>query len=133
MSVAYPLLKSLHIALVSASLSLFASRGLAVLWGARWPMQRVVRRASVLIDSALLAAGGGLWWMLQLNLTQHAWLLTKLILLVVYVLLGTWALKRAPTPAAKALCLALALATVGHMVGVALTKHPAGFLAGWLT
>ncbi len=132
MSAAYPLIKHLHIALVSASVALFTARGLGVLAGQRWPMWTGVRRTSVAIDTALLLAGVGLWWMLGLNLMEHGWLATKLVLLPVYVVLGSWALKRAPTWRAKAVCFALALATVGHMVAVALAHHPLGFFAQWL-
>lgn len=132
MSAAYPFIKHLHIALVSASVALFAARGLGVLAGRAWPMRAGVRRVSVAIDSALLLAGVGLWWVLGLNLMDHGWLATKLVLLPVYVVLGSWALKRAPTRRAKAVCFALALATVGHMVTVALAHHPLGLWARWL-
>ena len=129
MSAAYPLVKHIHIALVTGSVALFAARGTAVLMGKPWAMRPGVRGLSVLVDSCLLLAGLGLWWMLGLALGEHAWLLTKLVLLVVYVLLGTFALKRAPTPAAKAVFLALALATVGHMAAVAVAHHPLGLWA----
>jgi uncharacterized membrane protein SirB2 len=125
---AYPLLKSIHIALVSTSVALFAARGLAVLAGAHWPMHPVVKRGSVLIDSALLLAGVGLWWMLGHPWSGHSWLAIKLLLLPLYVVLGAWTLKRAPTWWGRALCLVLALVTVAHMVGVAVTKQPAGWL-----
>jgi uncharacterized membrane protein SirB2 len=122
----YPWLKPLHITLVTLSVSLFTARGLGVLAGQAWPMAGWARGLAPVVDSLLLLAGGTLWWLLQLNPTQDHWLLAKLVLLIVYIVLGTFALKRAPTRAAKALCFALALAVVGFMVGVALAHHPLG-------
>ena len=125
----YPWLKPLHITLVTLSVSLFAVRGLGVLAGQAWPMAGWARGLAPVVDSLLLIAGGTLWWLLQLNPTQQHWLLAKLVLLIVYIVLGTLALKRAPTRAAKALCFALALAVVGFMVGIALAHHPLGVFA----
>ncbi len=87
---AYPLAFWTHIALVIASVSLFAARGLGVLAGQAWPMRQVWRGLSVWIDTALLSAGGTLWFMLQFNPWHDHWLGAKLILLVVYIVLGTY-------------------------------------------
>lgn len=125
----YPWLLPLHVALVTLSITLFALRGLGVLVGQDWPMARWVRGLAPVIDSLLLLAGGTLWWLLQLNPTQNHWLLAKLVLLIVYIVLGTLALKRAPTRGAKTLCLVAALACVGFMVSVAVTHHPLGLFA----
>jgi len=125
----YPWLLPLHITLVMLSVSLFAARGVGVLAGQAWPMQPGARGLAPIIDSLLLLAGGTLWWLLQLNLAQNHWLLAKLVLLIAYIALGTLALKRAPSRAAKALCLLAALAVVGFMVGIAVAHHPLGLLA----
>ena len=125
----YPWLRHLHITLVSASVLLFAARGLGVLAGQAWPMRPAARGLAPVIDSLLLLAGGTLWWMLQLHPWQQTWLGAKLVLLVVYILLGSFALKRAPTRAAKALFFVAALAVVGFMASIAVAHHPLGFLA----
>ena len=125
----YPWLLPLHIALVTLSVALFAARGLGVLAGQGWPMRGWARGLAPVIDSLLLLAGGTLWWLLQLNLAQNHWLLAKLALLVVYIVLGTLALKRAPTRAAKAVCFVAALSVVGFMAGIAVAHHPLGLLA----
>lgn len=125
----YPWLLPLHISLVTLSLSLFAARGLGVLAGAAWPMAGWARGLAPVIDSLLLLAGGGMWWLLQFNPWQNPWLGVKLVLLVVYIGLGTLALKRAPTWPAKALCFAAALAVAGFMVSVAIGHHPLGVFA----
>jgi uncharacterized membrane protein SirB2 len=134
MNLPYPTLKALHMALVTLSVLLFAARGLAVLAHARWPMHPAVRRTSVVVDTALLTAGLSLWWALGLGLSDTpAWLLTKLALLPVYVVLGSWALKRARSQHQRVVFLALALATVGHMVAVAVAHHPLGLWAAAVT
>lgn len=125
----YPWLLPLHITLVTLSVSLFAVRGLGVLAGQSWPMAGWARGLAPAIDSLLLLAGGTLWWLLQLNPTQNHWLLAKLMLLIVYIVLGTLALKRAPTRAVKALCFIAALAVVGFMASIAVAHHPLGLLA----
>ncbi|AOW15106.1 hypothetical protein LPB72_21535 [Hydrogenophaga crassostreae] len=126
---AYPLAFWTHIALVIASVSLFAMRGLGVLAGQIWPMCQIWRGLSVWIDVGLLSAGGTLWFMLQFNPWHDHWLGAKLILLVVYILLGSMALKRAPTRAAKALFFAAALLCVAFMASIALHHSPLGWWA----
>ena len=125
----YPWLLPLHIALVTLSVGLFAVRGLGVLAGQAWPMAGWARGLAPVIDSLLLLAGGTLWWLLQLNPRQDHWLGAKLVLLIVYIALGTLALKRAPTRAAKALCFMAALAVVGFMSSIAVAHHPLGRFA----
>lgn len=119
-------LRQAHLALVIASGSLFALRAFATLAGARWPMHRVLRVGSVAIDTLLLAAGATLWALLSLNPWRDHWLGAKLLLLVVYVLLGTWALKRARTGAARAAFTVAALAVFATMVSIGWTRDALG-------
>jgi len=123
----YPALLHTHIGLVTLSAALFVLRWLGVLAGQRWPLQRLWRTLSVLIDTALLSAGATLWWLLQLNPLQQTWLGTKLACLVVYIGLGTFALKHGRTPAHKFGFGVLALAVLGFMASVALARHPLGW------
>jgi len=122
----YPALKQTHVTLVLASGALFALRGASVLARAAWPMRKPWRRLSVAIDTLLLAAGVSLWTLLSLNPLRDAWLGTKLALLVVYIALGSLALKRGRTPAVRAASYAAALATFGFMIGVAVMHQPWG-------
>jgi uncharacterized membrane protein SirB2 len=120
----YPTLRLIHIGLALTSGSFFLLRGLAVLAGARWPVAALARRASMGIDTALLTAAIGLLWLLQLNPFATGWLQSKLVLLVAYVVLGTFALKRARTRSARLLCFVAALACFGAMLAVARSHHP---------
>lgn len=126
MTLAYSLLKTTHMTLVGASVLLFVLRGLATLGAARWPLHKGVRRVGVTIDTCLLIAGVSLWWMLGMNTTGQAWLGVKLLLLPVYVVLGSFALKRARSRRTRAVFFMLALATVSFMVAVAVAHHPLG-------
>ena len=101
--------------------SLFAARGVGVLAGGRWPMTALVRRTSVAIDSLLIGAGGSLWWMLSLHPLREHWLGAKLLLILAYIVIGSLALKRAPTRATKAVAFAAALACAAGVAILALT------------
>lgn len=125
----YPLLLKTHLALVVGSVSVFAVRGLGVLQGQGWPLSLGWRRLSVVLDSALLTAGASLWWLLQLNPLHTPWLGLKLTLLLVYIALGSMALRRASSLRARALFLAAALLCVAFMASIALARHPLGWWA----
>ena len=74
---------------------------------------------SYVIDTGLLAAGATLWATLSLNPLMHLWLGAKLCLLLVYVALGSMALKRARTPVVRQTCFVAALTIYGFMASVA--------------
>lgn len=125
---AYPGLRHVHIGLVLTSGALFTLRWLATLAGARWPMAAHWRHTSMVVDTLLLVAGAALWAGLGLNpLVQH-WLGAKLALLVVYIVLGTFALKRARGWLARALCGTAALAVLVTMFTIARHHDPAGWV-----
>ena len=128
----YPHTRIAHIALVSISGSLFAARGLATIAGARWPSLMPVRRASYLIDTALLTAALLLLAMLRLNPFVEPWLAAKLVLLPAYVVLGVMALRRARSPRSRVAWFVAALASFGMMVSIARAHHPLGFLHAML-
>jgi uncharacterized membrane protein SirB2 len=125
----YPQIKWLHIACVLASGSLFALRGLLTQFGyastAQW---EPVRWLSYAIDTTLLTAALMLVSILPGALFANGWLTTKLVLLVVYVVLATLALKRARSRRARLAFFIAALASYVYMLGVARMHHPLGSL-----
>ena len=125
----YRFLKPLHIVLVLASGALFGARGFAVLSGRRWGMAPRVRYLSYGVDTLLLLAGVSLWWLLGLNPLRDAWLGSKLGLLLLYIVLGSLALKRARGHTLRRLCFVAALACFGFMLTVARLHHPGGIFA----
>ena len=126
----YPGIKQAHVALVMLSGALFALRGAAVMAGQRWALQRPWRLLSYGIDTLLLAAGITLWSLLALNPVRSPWLGTKLLLLMLYITLGSLALKRGRTATVRRLCFGAALMVYLFMATVALRHHPLGLWAG---
>ena len=124
----YPEIKWVHIAAVIASGTLFALRGAGVLGGARWPMWAPLRYLTYTIDTILLTAALMLATMLRQVPFVHGWLTMKVCLLVVYIGLGTFALKRARTRRAQAWFYVAALAVYLFIVSVARAHHPLGIL-----
>lgn len=125
----YPFVRWAHIGLVLTSGSLFAARGLGVLLGAQWAMTPGVRRLSYSLDTALLAAALLLLYILDLNPFAVAWLGTKIALLLFYIVLGTFALKRARTPRARLVFYFASLLCFAYMLTVARAHHPLGLWA----
>jgi len=127
----YPQIKSVHIACVVSSGSLFAIRGAAVLSGARWPLALPVRWLSYAIDTTLLTAALMLLTILPWTMFGNGWLATKLTLIVVYVVLATFALRRARTRRARAGFYVAALLTFAFVVTIAIAHHPLGIFFRW--
>jgi len=121
----YPALLHLHRTCIAASVTLFIARGLGVAALQAWPMRPLWRRLSVAIDVLLLGAGVGLWFLLGYHPLQQTWLGVKLGLLVAYIVLGSFALKRARTRTQRLVFFIAALAVVFSMAGIALTRSPA--------
>ena len=59
----------------------------------------------------------------------HAWLTVKVSLLVVYVVLGSYALKRGATRAVRGWSFVAALAVYGFIISVARAHDPRGVFA----
>jgi uncharacterized membrane protein SirB2 len=128
----YATLRQVHVGFVTASGTLFALRAFAALAGARWPLALPARAASWIVDTGLLGAGALLWATLQINPIVQTWLGAKLLLLLVYVGLGTMALRRARGPAARVAWTLAALGCFGWIVTTALAHDPRGPLR-WLS
>jgi uncharacterized membrane protein SirB2 len=129
----YPQIKLAHVTTVLASGALFFSRGLLVQAGrSDWAQSAILRYLSYTIDTALLAAALMLLAILPAANYQNGWLAAKIVLLLVYIVLGSFALKRAPTQRKRLLCFVAALVIYGFMLTVAWTHHPLGLLSYWL-
>jgi len=124
----YADIRWVHICAVIASGSLFAIRGAGVLAMARWPMWAPLRYLTYTIDTVLLTAALMLVTILHQYPFVHGWLTVKVLLLVVYIGLGTMALKRGRTRAARAGFYIAALAVFLFIASVAREHHPLGIL-----
>lgn len=120
----YAALKLLHVAAVVASGALFFVRGVLMLLDSQWGQRRPVRHLSYAIDTILLAAAIVLTTIVHQYPFVNAWLTVKVVLLVVYIGLGTFALKRGRTKTARATCFAAALLVYLSIAAVARTHDP---------
>jgi len=124
MSDGYTVLKALHVACVVAMASLFVVRAalsLARPQALRAHWARVLPHA---VDTVLLAAAVGLLAVGRIDPLATPWLQAKLGGLLVYVGLGTVALKRGRTRGVRLAAGLLALAVLAWMAAVAHAKSP---------
>jgi len=125
----YLQIRAAHLLAVVVSGTLFAARGLGVLAGARWPTHAIVRYSSYTVDTVLLTAALMLVSVLPAAAFANHWLTVKLVLVVVYVALGTFALKRARTPRGRSVCYVAALVVFAMVIGIARRHSALGWLA----
>lgn len=125
----YPQIRTVHIAAVIASGLLFLLRGAAVQLGATWAMAAPLRYLSYSIDTVLLTAALMLVTILHQYPFVHGWLTAKVVLLVVYVVLGSFALKRGRTKTVRVSCWVAALLVYLFIVSIARAHSPFGVAA----
>ena len=120
----YPQIKMLHVSTVVLSGSLFFIRGIGVQLDRRFAMAAPVRYTSYTIDTVLLVAALSLVWALHEVILGSFWIWAKIMLLPVYIFLGSFALKRAATKAAKLGFFIAAVLVFLFMYRVARTHDP---------
>lgn len=125
----YPQIKQFHIFVALLSGTLFALRGAFALAGARWPQALPVKWLSYAIDTCLLTAAMMLLTILPWAMFANGWLLAKLTLVVVYVVLGVFAMRGGRTQRTRAICYVAALLVFACIYGIARAHHPLGWLA----
>ena len=124
----YLQIKHFHIAIALLSGAVFAVRGAFLLGGARWPQALPVKWFSYAVDTALLTAALMLLTILPWAMFANGWLLVKLGLLVAYVVVGVFALRRGRTWRIRAACYVVALLLFGAVYSIARAHHPLGAL-----
>jgi uncharacterized membrane protein SirB2 len=126
----YTEIRTVHVATVLVSGSLFFLRGLGVnVFGAAWPMWPAIRYLSYAIDTVLLAAALMLVIIVQQYPLIHAWLTVKVLLVGIYIVLGSFALKRGKTRAARLGFFVMALLVFGVVISIARTQNPLGIFS----
>lgn len=119
----YLIIKHAHIGMVYLTISLFLLRGSLMLADKQSLLgSKLLRILPHVIDTVLLALGVTLVVLGGWPLLQSPWLLAKIVGLLVYIALGTIALKRGRTKQLRTLALLAALLVVGYIVLVAKTK-----------
>lgn len=125
----YLVLKHLHLSCVILTFVSFSLRGFWMLTDSALLQHKLSRILPHVIDTLLLASAIGLTISIQQFPFQDSWLTAKLAALIVYIFLGTLALKRGKTKAIRAFFLVLSLLVFAYIVWVARTHHP----LPWLT
>lgn len=125
----YTVVKHLHITAACLSLVFFIWRAFWSVNGSSILKARWVRIAPHIIDTALLALGVALAVMLNFW-PLPGWLTAKIVALVVYIVLGTVAIKRGATPAIRAAFAVAAVAMFAYILGAALQHSALSWLAG---
>lgn len=125
----YLWIKSLHTIAALATVSGFVLRGYWMMSLSDNLNRRVVRIIPHIIDTILFVAAIALVMMLQLNVFAQPWLLAKITGLVIYIVLGTVAIKRGPSRQIRVIAFVSALAVFAYILGVAMTKSPTSWLA----
>jgi uncharacterized membrane protein SirB2 len=95
----------------------------------RWTNDVILRRLSHAIDTALLGSAVALACILHQFPFISSWLTAKILLLVVYILLGIFALRRGRTRLTRQGCFVAALCVYAFIISVAITHNPRGVLA----
>ncbi len=124
----YMILKHTHLLLAVISISGFIARGLGHLVQAQWVNNKPARILPHIIDTLFLGSAIALMILIQQYPFVHHWLTAKIAGLIVYIILGTMALKHADSVRGRIGWMVLAFGVFAYVVSVALTRSAAGFL-----
>ena len=120
----YLAIKHIHVTAVVLSLTFFLFRGWCMLQKPRLLNKRWMRIGPDSIDTVLLVSAGLLAYKLQQYPFVDSWLTAKVLGLLLYIVLGSIALRRGRTRAIRIVALAGAMLTAAYIVAVAIAHHP---------
>lgn len=118
------MLKMIHVAAVATSYALFVLRGVWMMRGSSLLQARWVRIVPHVVDTVLLASAVALSILLAQYPFTSGWLTAKVLALVLYIVLGTIALKRGRTKRARVAAWLTAQLVFLYIVAVASTRDP---------
>lgn len=121
-------LKAIHVSCAVISFALFFLRGIWSFNGSPIMRQRWVKVVPHAVDTLLLASALALAFTIQQYPFVDAWLTAKFFGLVLYILLGTLALKYGKTKAVRVSAWLAALAVFAYIVLVAKQHNPLPFI-----
>jgi len=122
----YLLIKHLHMTAAGLSILLFIIRAYWSVTENGLLQKKVVKILPHVVDTVLLTCAVLLSILLGPAASQP-WVLTKIVLLVAYIGVGTIAIRRGKTPKSRAIAAVIAVAIFVYIVGVALRHHPASW------
>jgi len=130
MSELYLPLRHIHITCAILTIALFVLRGGLMLVDSPWQRNVVLRYLPHAVDTVLLTTALILTTVVHQFPFATGWLTAKVLLLIVYIVLGSIALKRGRTRQVRVVAFVAALATVAFLLSVARAHHPLGIFAG---
>lgn len=119
----YMTIKHIHMGCAALSGSFFLLRGIWMLKAPAMLQRCWVRIVPHLVDTALLASALAMVYLSRQYPFEAPWLGAKVVALVLYIVLGTIALKRGRTLKARAIAFVGALAVFAYIVSVAVTRN----------
>lgn len=123
-------LKAVHLLCVAATYVLFVLRGVWMMRESPNLRKRWVLIAPHVIDTLLIASAVAMAMLIRQYPGSSDWLTAKLIALLVYIALGTIALKRGRTRRQRIAAWFAAQAVFFYIVAVAVTHNPLPWTAG---
>ncbi|HEU0233751.1 MAG TPA: SirB2 family protein [Gallionella sp.] len=121
-------IKAIHVSCAAASFALFFLRGIWSFNGSPIMRQGWVKVVPHVVDTLLLVSALALAFTIQQYPFVDAWLTAKFFGLVLYILLGTIALKYGKTKAVRVSAWLAALAVFAYIVLVAKQHNPLPFI-----
>ena len=123
------LLKHIHVTCAAISFTLFFLRGIWSFNDSPIMRQRWTKVVPHVVDTLLLASALALAYTIGQYPFVDAWLTAKFFGLVLYILLGTIALKHGKTKAIRISAWLAALAVFAYIVLVAVNHNPLPFIS----
>ena len=122
------MIKLIHMSTAFISISLFVLRGLWVYRGSPMMNKKWVKTVPHINDTILLITAVILALAIQQYPFVDSWLTAKFTALIIYIILGMFALKRANELKNKMIFFILSLIVFAYIVSVALTHSASWFL-----
>ncbi|MFZ6798843.1 SirB2 family protein [Undibacterium sp. Di24W] len=121
-------LKHLHITCVAFSGGLFVLRFIWRLQASSLLQKKWAKIVPHIIDTCLLLSAVALAIIAGINPIEQTWLGAKIMALVIYIVLGTFAIKRAKSKTGQIISFALASLVFGYIILVAISKQALPFV-----
>ncbi|OGS94382.1 MAG: regulator SirB [Gallionellales bacterium RIFCSPLOWO2_12_FULL_57_18] len=124
----FQILKHIHVTCAALSFTLFFLRGIWSLNGSAIMRQQWVKIVPHIVDTLLLASALGLAYIIEQYPLVDGWLTAKFFALLLYIGLGTVALKHGKTKTVRLSAWLAALAVFIYIVLVAMNHDPVPFI-----
>ena len=125
----YLTIKTIHMTCALISFTGFLFRAYLMVTESKWLNHKVLLITPHVVDTLFLVSGATMAFMVNFGLFSQMWLTMKIGLLMCYLLFVGIALNRGKTRSIRIAAFFLAVATFGYIVGIAVIKSPAGWVA----